>query len=60
VCFSSFLLGGQFVDVARNIDHPYEDVVKFSYRQDVNAKIQISFYHFGYQHVQKSDGFSQI
>ncbi len=38
VCFSSFLLGGQFVDVARNIDHPYEDLVKFAYRQDVIAK----------------------
>jgi len=38
VCFSSFLLWGQFVDVARNIDHPYEDLVKFAYRQDVNAK----------------------
>jgi hypothetical protein len=38
VCFSSFLLGVQFVEVARNIDHPCEDLVKFAYRQDVNAE----------------------
>jgi len=48
VCvFFFFSFEGQFVQVARNIDHPYEDLVKFAIDKMWMQKNQISVYPFG-------------